>query len=216
MKVYTLLLSSVTLLVGVALNVGVMASPPSAGPEVRRVEERANEIARAPRPIPFIPNIDPATKALFRREDKEWTFGGYQTQKSSGKDVIMKAEFNETAGSSWCNEIEGVGEDDNRENNITKAHVDSHMGYTNPGPESRPPEYVCFFYESRHKCDPKDGHAEYVESVAVVKADQGNNTEFDVTKYKYISWGCTWHPLNEKCEHDDNGTGHKPGEKCNR
>ncbi|KAF9741113.1 hypothetical protein PMIN06_008348 [Paraphaeosphaeria minitans] len=211
MKFHALFLSSVTLIVG------VMASPTSAGLQVRRVEHRANEVARAPRPIPFIPNIDPATKALFKREAvKEWVFGGHQTKKSAGKAVIMKAEFNETAGSSWCNEIDGVGKDDQRENIITKAHVDSHLGYSNPGPESRPPEYVCFFYESRHKCDPKDGHAEYVESVVAPKASQGNDTEFDTTKYKYIRWGCTWHPLNEKCEHGDNGTGHKPGEKCNR
>lgn len=67
-----------------------------------------------------------------------------------------------------------------------------------------------------NKCDPKDGHAEYVESVAVAKASQGNNTEFDTSKYKYISWGCTWHPLNEACVKGDNGSGHKPGEKCSR
>ncbi|KAF2449137.1 hypothetical protein P171DRAFT_469285 [Karstenula rhodostoma CBS 690.94] len=133
----------------VALSVSVMASPTSAGPHVSRLEERANELARAPQPIPFIPNIDPATKALFKREDKEWTFGGYQTVKSSGKDVPLKAEFNETAGSSWCNEIDGVGKGDARDNTMTKAHVDSHVSWTNPGPENRPPEYVCFFYESR-------------------------------------------------------------------
>lgn len=95
-------------------------------------------------------NLESDLKALWKRDDdKNYTFGAYQTQKSSGKDVLLQAEFNETAGSSWCNEIDGVGKGDARDNIITKAHVDSHILWTNPGPESRPPEYVCFFYESR-------------------------------------------------------------------
>ena len=59
----------------------------------------------------------------------------------------MQAPFNKTAGSSWCNEIKDVGKDKERNNIIKSAHVDSHINWSEP--EKRPPEYVCFFYESR-------------------------------------------------------------------
>ncbi|KAL1594608.1 hypothetical protein SLS60_010369 [Paraconiothyrium brasiliense] len=156
--------------------------------------------------------MDSMTRELFKRDaanDTIWTFGGYKTKKSNGAGVTMQAEFNKTAGSSWCNEIDGVGKGEARDNIITAAHSDSHVGY--PHPADMPPEYVCFFYESRNKCDPKAGHAEYVESVAGPKGS-ANDTVFD-TKYKYISWGCQWHPKNQDCQAKDH-TGHPPGKDC--
>lgn len=79
-----------------------------------------------------------------------YTFGGYKTTKVPGEFTTMKAAFNESAGTSWCNEIADVGKQDTDRNNIlTAARVDSHVGWSNPGPDQRPPEYVCFFYESR-------------------------------------------------------------------
>lgn len=73
----------------------------------------------------------------------------FKTKKKSDQTTSMTAEFNETAGSSWCNEIDDVGSGSSRDNFLNSVHVDSHVGWTDPGPEDRPPEYVCFFYTSR-------------------------------------------------------------------
>ena len=50
---------------------------------------------------------------------------------------------------------------------------------------------------ARGKCDPEKGHAEYVESVPGPRGS-ANETEFDAGMFKYVSWGCQWHPLNKK------------------
>ena len=65
--------------------------------------------------------------------------------KSTG--APLSAPFNESSGSTWCNEIPDVGKEEERNNFVTGATIDSHVGWG--GPENRPPEYVCFFYESR-------------------------------------------------------------------
>ncbi|KAF1977394.1 hypothetical protein BU23DRAFT_564905 [Bimuria novae-zelandiae CBS 107.79] len=176
-----------------ALAVTVSTSPTPNGPRIHGVKQRADNVVRAPAPIPTIAMIDPATEALHKRDDtKQYVFGGFKTKKKPGEYTTMEAPFNETLGST--------------------AHVNSHISWSNPGTEDRPPEYVCFFYESKGKYDPSDGHAEYVESIPVPKI-QVNETDFETSKYKYITWGCQWHPKNTDYQAKGH-TGHPPAKNC--